>query len=90
MSFYHETGLPCFSTHLVLKPRYFNVIRGGLTWKRHYYIIDRWCGPCKTLGPKIEEAVEKHAGELLLAKVDIDDNAEIAMKYKVPVSFCFF
>ncbi|XP_060842477.1 thioredoxin C-1-like [Rhopalosiphum padi] len=44
-----------------------------------------WCGPCKMLLPRIEKIIEEHNGTIHLAKVDIDDNAEIAMEYGVSV-----
>jgi len=44
-----------------------------------------WCGPCKMLGPTLESEVAKHGGKVMLAKVDVDDCGEIAMKYKVMV-----
>jgi putative thioredoxin len=42
-----------------------------------------WCGPCKTLGPMLESAVEARGGEVLLAKVDVDANQELAQRYRV-------
>jgi putative thioredoxin len=42
-----------------------------------------WCGPCRTLGPAIEDAVRKRNGEIELAKVDTDRNPNIAMKYEI-------
>ena len=42
-----------------------------------------WCGPCKLLGPKLEEMVSRHEGRLLMAKVDIDENHELALGYQV-------
>jgi putative thioredoxin len=42
-----------------------------------------WCAPCKTLAPVLEQAVEKHNGELVLAKVDTEANPELAMRYGV-------
>lgn len=44
-----------------------------------------WCGPCKMLLPRIEKIIEEHNGTIHLVKVDIDDNAEIAMEYGVSV-----
>lgn len=44
-----------------------------------------WCGPCKSLGPKIEKEVDSHDGKVFLAKVDIDEMSEIAMNYEVRV-----
>ena len=42
-----------------------------------------WCGPCRTLGPAIEDAIRKRNGEIELAKVDTDRNPGIAMKYEI-------
>ncbi len=42
-----------------------------------------WCGPCRTLGPAIEDAVRKRNGEIELAKVDTDRNPNIAIKYEI-------
>jgi putative thioredoxin len=42
-----------------------------------------WCGPCRTLGPAIEDAVRKRNGEVELAKVDTDRNPNIAMRYEI-------
>lgn len=47
------------------------------------YIYSRWCGPCKMLLPRIEKVIEEHNDKINLVKVDIDDNAEIAMEYGV-------
>ena len=37
-----------------------------------------WCGPCKTLGPMLEEAVRATAGKVKMVKVDIDANPQLA------------
>ena len=42
-----------------------------------------WCGPCRQLAPVIEAAVERRAGAVLLAKVDIDANPGLAQTYRV-------
>lgn len=42
-----------------------------------------WCGPCRQLTPIIEAAVERRAGAVLLAKVDIDANPRLAQDYRV-------
>ncbi|XP_025419859.1 uncharacterized protein LOC112690139 [Sipha flava] len=44
-----------------------------------------WCGPCKMLLPRIEKVIEEYNDTVNLVKVDIDDNAEIAMDYGVSV-----
>jgi putative thioredoxin len=42
-----------------------------------------WCGPCRTLGPALEEAVRKRGGEVELAKVDTDANQLLARAYGI-------
>lgn len=42
-----------------------------------------WCGPCKMLGPIVEQVAEAKAGEALVVKVDIDEARDIAMRYKI-------
>jgi putative thioredoxin len=42
-----------------------------------------WCGPCKQLGPVLEEAVNARGGKVALAKVDIDRNPELAQAFRV-------
>src|SRR3954463_8824914 len=42
-----------------------------------------WCGPCRVLGPALEAAVDKRAGEVELAKVDTDRNPNLAMSFQI-------
>ena len=42
-----------------------------------------WCGPCRVLGPAIEAEVEKRAGLIELAKLDVDAEPEIAGRYGI-------
>jgi putative thioredoxin len=42
-----------------------------------------WCGPCRTLGPALEDAVRKRGGEIELAKLDTDRNPNLAMTYQI-------
>src|SRR5262249_29026968 len=42
-----------------------------------------WCGPCRTLGPAIEDAVRKRNGEVELAKLDTDRNPNIAQEFQI-------
>ncbi len=37
-----------------------------------------WCGPCKMVAPLLDQAAEKYAGKLIVAKVNIDDDSETA------------
>jgi putative thioredoxin len=42
-----------------------------------------WCGPCRTLGPALENAVHARNGEIELAKVDTDRNPRIAQEFQI-------
>ena len=42
-----------------------------------------WCGPCRTLGPMIEQVVAETGGAVELAKVNIDDNPMVAQAFRV-------
>ena len=42
-----------------------------------------WCGPCRQLTPILEQAVERRDGAVVLAKVDIDSNPNLAQQYRV-------
>ena len=42
-----------------------------------------WCGPCKTIGPALEEIAAEMGGKVRVAKVNIDDNPNAPSKYGV-------
>ena len=42
-----------------------------------------WCGPCRMLGPVIEEIATEYEGRVVLGKVDVDSNQDYAAKYGV-------
>lgn len=42
-----------------------------------------WCGPCKTLGPILEKAIDETNGKVVLAKVNVDENPGISQAFKV-------
>ncbi len=52
-----------------------------------------WCGPCKTLGPALEDAVTKARGAVRMAKVNIDENQMIAGQLRIqsiPTVYAFW
>jgi thioredoxin 1 len=42
-----------------------------------------WCGPCRMVAPIIEELAKQYEGKILVGKVDVDANAQVAGKYGV-------
>ena len=42
-----------------------------------------WCGPCRMLGPVIEEITTEYEGRVVVGKVDVDSNQDYAAKYGV-------
>ncbi len=42
-----------------------------------------WCGPCRMIGPIVEELAGEYDGKAVIGKVNVDHNRDIAMKYRV-------
>jgi putative thioredoxin len=42
-----------------------------------------WCGPCKTLGPILEKVVGETNGQVVLAKVNVDENPQVSQAFRV-------
>jgi len=43
----------------------------------------KWCGPCRMLGPIIEEVSKDYEGKAIVGKLDVDSNQEFAAKFGV-------
>ncbi|HRX00182.1 MAG TPA: thioredoxin, partial [Cyclobacteriaceae bacterium] len=42
-----------------------------------------WCGPCKMIGPVVEELAGDYEGKAVVAKLNVDENPEVAGKYGI-------
>lgn len=42
-----------------------------------------WCGPCKMVGPIIDELATEYEGRILIGKCDVDDNNDVAAEYGI-------
>jgi thioredoxin 1 len=42
-----------------------------------------WCGPCRMVSPIVDEVAAEHADSLKVVKLNVDDNPDIARRYRV-------
>jgi thioredoxin 1 len=42
-----------------------------------------WCGPCRLIGPVVDEIANERAGRAKVGKVNIDENQELALRFRV-------
>lgn len=42
-----------------------------------------WCGPCKMVGPIIDELATEYDGKVLIGKCDVDENSEVAAEFGI-------
>lgn len=42
-----------------------------------------WCGPCKMIGPIVEQLADEYEGQVKVGKLDVDSNPQTAMNYGV-------
>ena len=48
-----------------------------------------WCGPCKMMGPVVEELASEMGDSVKIGKVNVDDEEELAQKYGIMSIPCF-
>jgi thioredoxin 1 len=42
-----------------------------------------WCGPCRVIGPIVEEIAQEYADRVVVGKLDVDSNRDTAVKYGI-------
>jgi thioredoxin 1 len=42
-----------------------------------------WCGPCRSVAPIVEDLANHYAGKLKVAKINVDESTEVAMRYQI-------
>lgn len=55
-------------------------IKNGVTLVDFFAV---WCGPCKMMAPVVDKLAQEYRGRVKVAKVDVDMNIELAMRYGV-------
>jgi len=68
-------------THVTAKTWDAEVLRSNLPVLVDFWA--EWCGPCRMVGPAVEQIGKIMAGKIKVAKLNVDENQQIAMKYGV-------
>lgn len=68
-------------THVTTKTWDAEVLRSNLPVFVDFWA--EWCGPCRMVGPAVEQIGKILAGKVKVTKLNVDENQEIAMKYGV-------
>lgn len=57
-----------------------------LVQKYKLFVIDcwaQWCGPCRMVGPVVDELAKDYAGKIVFGKLNVDQNRMIPMKFQI-------
>ena len=65
---------------VIKESEFINEINKGLVLVDFYA---EWCGPCKMLSPVVDEVADECDGTFKVAKINVDDNGELARKFRV-------
>ncbi|SEA52815.1 thioredoxin [Arachidicoccus rhizosphaerae] len=42
-----------------------------------------WCGPCRAIGPVVEELAKEYDGQVKIGKLNVDNNPDVSVKYGI-------
>jgi thioredoxin 1 len=76
-----QTSAPAGAVHLSMDDFDQTVASAGTPVFVDFYA--EWCGPCKMAAPIVDKLSEEYKGRVLIAKLDVDENRELAQKYGV-------
>ncbi|MFA9424063.1 MAG: thioredoxin [Sedimentibacter sp.] len=54
--------------------------------KEKFVLVDfwaTWCAPCRMIAPVIEKLADQYEGKIAVAKVDVDENQELSIRYGI-------
>ena len=54
-----------------------------MVWGTVGFIVAEWCGPCRAIGPVIEDLAKEYDGKVNIGKVNVDVNPHISMEYGI-------
>ena len=79
---FHSFGDQCMATVKVTDKTF----QGEVLDAKVPVLVDfwaEWCGPCKMIGPALEELAEEYDGKLIVAKVNVDENPNLPAQFGV-------